>query len=528
MVFPSEPDRKVIDLNAVPKTMAAEPGSKIRVAELFAGVGGFRLGLEGDDYEFVFSNQWEPGETKQWASKIYEERFGSEGHSNDDIHDIAFNEGQMAETIRERVPEHHLLVGGFPCQDYSVARTISGELGIKGEKGKLWVPIRNIIRDKRPRPKVVLLENVPRLLNSPANARGLNFAIILNDLIAMGYHVEWRVINAADYGMPQQRSRVFILAYRTYGNSKTDERGKINGPEQFGFSGQPGRVPKTSNGMSKWLLGEVTTKASENYEIGPFAKAFPVTGELGKKPKEISQDLSTYTSKSSPFGNAGYAWRTNQGHGIPRKSVFWSTKVKADYDGDYQALGDVLVDEHDPDYEITDKEKLRMYKYIKGEQKEWRIRKDDRKDAEGIDAGDGNLWDLYQRCTKGYDTQLWVESRKNPAYKEGVRIGIIYDYTAGAMAYPDPLDKASRTVVTAEIGKSVSRMRHVIEYEKGKFRGLMPVELEQLNMFPKDWTKIEGISDSKRGFLMGNALVVGIVERLAGPLAKLIRDRSEQ
>ena len=106
-------------------------------------------------------------------------------------------------------------------------------------------------------------------------------------------------------------------------------------------------------------------------------------------------------------------------------------------------------------------------------------------------------------------------------------MGIIYDYTAGAMAYPDPLDKASRTVVTAEIGKSVSRMRHVIEYEDGKFRGLMPVELEQLNMFPKGWTDIEGISDSKRGFLMGNALVVGIIERLARPLANLIHSRRE-
>ena len=186
----------------------------IRVAELFAGVGGFRLGLEGypdsdedTGFKVVFSNQWEPpGTGRQWASKIYEMHFGKEGHTNEDIHDIAFNEGQMAETIRKRIPEHDLLVGGFPCQDYSVARTISGELGIKGEKGKLWVPIRNIIRDKRPRPKVVLLENVPRLLNSPANARGLNFAIILNDLIKLGYEVEWRVINAADYGMPQQRS----------------------------------------------------------------------------------------------------------------------------------------------------------------------------------------------------------------------------------------------------------------------------------------------------------------------------------
>ena len=166
-----------------------------------------------------------------------------------------------------------------------------------------------------------------------------------------------------------------------------------------------------------------------------------------------------------------------------------------------------------------------MYAYIKGEQKEWRIRKEDADKAREIE---GDLWELYQKCTRGYRTDWWAESRGDPRYLEGLEQGLIYDYTAGAMAYPDPLDKASRTVVTSEIGKSVSRMRHVIEYEKGKFRGLMPEELEQLNMFPKGWTEYEGISDSKRGFLMGNALVVGIVERLAVPLAKLIRDRSDQ
>ena len=314
----------LIDHYSFPTTMSAEPVPKIRVAELFAGVGGFRLGLEGDDYEFVFSNQWEPGESKQWASKIYESRFGSEGHSNDDIHDIAFNEGEMAETIRERVPEHDLLVGGFPCQDYSVARTISGELGIKGEKGKLWIPIRNIIRHKRPRPKAVLLENVPRLLNSPANARGLNFAIILNDLIAMGYEVEWRVINAADYGMPQQRSRVFILAYRTPGKGR--DQFKINGPERFS-------APQRSRGpMSKWLLGKSTPRANPEWELGPFAEAFPVTGDLGKKPELVPQDLSAFTAKSSPFGNAGYAWKTQVIRAGPWVNVFWSTKVKADYE----------------------------------------------------------------------------------------------------------------------------------------------------------------------------------------------------
>ena len=188
-------------------------------------------------------------------------------------------------------------------------------------------------------------------------------------------------------------------------------------------------------------------------------------------------------------------------------------------------LGDMLTDTHDADYEITDKEKLRMYEH-QGRTEGVAYTESRPQRRRGIRASNGNLWDLYQRCTKGYDTQLWQDSRTDPGYLKGVEMGIIYDYSAGAMAYPDPIDKASRTVVTAEIGKSVSRMRHVIEYEEGKFRGLMPEELEQLNMFPKGWTEYEGISDSRRGFLMGK-LVVGIVERLAGPIERLIRRRSE-
>jgi len=485
----------------------------IEVAELFAGVGGFRLGLEGDDYKFVFSNQWEPDEVKQWASKIYVEKFGPEGHSNDNIHDFTFPKDGVAD-----IPDHDLLVGGFPCQDYSVARTISGELGIKGEKGKLWVDIARIIRHKRPRPKVVLLENVPRLLNSPANARGLNFAIILNDLIKLGYEVEWRVINAADYGMPQQRSRVFILAYRTPGSGQETRR--INGKLKFGAR------KKIRGPMSKWLLNCSTSKAASNWETGPFAEAFPVTGELAEKPADVPSLDYPFSSKSSPFGNAGYAWKAKTGPlGSTRVNRFWSTKVKANYDGERQTLGDVLVDEHDPHYELDNENGLLdRYAYMKGEQKEWRIRKEDADKAREIE---GDLWALYQKCTRGYRTDWWADSREDPRYLEGLEQGLIYDYTAGAMAYPDPLDKASRTVVTAEIGKSVSRMRHVIEYEKGKFRGLMPLELERLNMFPDNWTDFEGISDSRRGFLMGNALVVGVVERLAGPLARLMRDRSK-
>ena len=289
---------------------------QFRVAELFAGVGGFRLGLEGHPesdeetgFKVVFSNQWEPGEKAQWASKIYEERFGKEGHTGNSIHDFTHPKDGIS-----KIADHDVLVGGFPCQDYSVARTISGELGIKGEKGKLWVDIARIIRHKRPRPKIVLLENVPRLLNSPANARGLNFAIILNDLIAMGYQVEWRVINAADYGMPQARKRVFILAYRTQGvMGNASHQAKVNGPEHFACRKKGLRGP-----MSKWLLGKSTSKSASKWQIGPFAQTFPVTGELENTYNIVPQNLSAFTSKSSPFGNIGYAWkkrRNERGHG---------------------------------------------------------------------------------------------------------------------------------------------------------------------------------------------------------------------
>jgi DNA (cytosine-5)-methyltransferase 1 len=481
------------------------PTPPIRVAELFAGVGGFRKGLEGEDYEFVFSNQWEPNEIKQWASKIYVNHFGETGHSNDNIQDIT----SSTDTIRE-IPDHELLVGGFPCQDYSVARTISGELGIEGLKGRLWLDIERIIREKKPRPKVIMLENVPRLLNSPANSRGLNFSIILNNLLDLGYDVEWRVINAADYGMPQKRKRVFILAYREKEVAIPHDRRR--GP------------------LSMWLLGKSSNNTNSKWKKSPFAETFPVDttiANLDNRYKFIPQipgDISEFSTKSSPFGNTGYAYKKGNEY------RFWSTKVKPQFSGERQTLGDILLDDVDRTYEIIDEEKIRMYDYIKGPQKEWRIRKIDRKNAEGIDCDNkGNLWDLYQKCTKSYRKSVWAESRENSAYSRGKKAGIIYDYSAGGISFPDKLHEPSRTVVTSEIGKSVSRMRHVIKDPKsGNYRGLMPEELEQLNMFPKGWTEYDGISASRRGFLMGNALVVGIIEKLAGSLSKLIRDRSEQ
>ena len=181
--------------------------NKIRVVELFAGVGGFRIGLEGasDAYETIWNNQWEPSTQHQDASLVYKARFGSKGHSNKDINTVPTSD----------IPDHDLLVGGFPCQDYSVAATLSRSGGIEGKKGVLWWQIYRILQEKGDkRPQYIFFENVDRLLNSPATQRGRDFAIILASLADLGYVVEWRIINAAEYGMPQRRRRTYIVGYQ--------------------------------------------------------------------------------------------------------------------------------------------------------------------------------------------------------------------------------------------------------------------------------------------------------------------------
>jgi len=168
------------------------------IVELFAGVGGFRLGLEKvPGWKTVWANQWEPSTTKQHAYDIYIRHFGKENVSNEDINLVD----------KKTIPDHTLLVGGFPCQDYSVARTKAE--GIQGKKGVLWWSILDVIKAKNP--PFILLENVDRLIKSPASQRGRDFGVMLRTLDDLGYSLEWRVINAADYGFVQRRRRVFMF-----------------------------------------------------------------------------------------------------------------------------------------------------------------------------------------------------------------------------------------------------------------------------------------------------------------------------
>ena len=184
------------------------------VIELFAGVGGFRVGLnnvttidenghaiEKGPWNFVWANQWEPATKTQHAFDCYKARFGDDEISNTDI----------TKVDKKQIPDHTLLTGGFPCQDYSVAHSLKNEEGINGKKGVLWWEINDILKAKKP--KFVLLENVDRLLKSPARQRGQAFGIILRCFCEAGYGVQWRVINAADYGHPQKRRRTFIFAF---------------------------------------------------------------------------------------------------------------------------------------------------------------------------------------------------------------------------------------------------------------------------------------------------------------------------
>ncbi len=414
--------------------MKRQKSKKIRVVELFAGVGGFRIGLEGyrnSIFSTIWNNQWEPATKKQHASEVYVSKFGNVGHSNMDIAKVPTSE----------IPDHDLLVGGFPCQDYSVARNLGSADGITGKKGVLWWEIHRILRDKgKNSPSYLMLENVDRLIKSPAARRGKDFAVIISSLNDLGYVVEWRVINAADFGMPQRRRRIFILAYKT---------------------GTPvyKKIFKLSK-VSDWIQGGgvISSAFPVAKGTGP-AHEFTIEGDLSKVSDYFNKDNPSVT----PFKNTGIA--------ISRKVTTLETKPS--YNGIRTNLGDIILDEKDvPKEFFISNEDLNKWKYLKGAKREKRVSK----------------------------------------------TGFSFMYTEGAMVFPDSLEKPSRTIITAEGGTTPSRFKHVIQTKTGKLRRLTPVELEKLCMFPENHTA--GQSDTKRAFFMGNALVVGIVEKLGKSLAR--------
>jgi DNA (cytosine-5)-methyltransferase 1 len=422
--------------------------NKIKVIELFAGVGGFRIGLEGwnnksassgfkkkfnSQYEIVWSNQWEPSTKTQYASMVYENRFGKKNHSNQDISTVEVSD----------IPDHDLLVGGFPCQDYSVATSLKNSKGLIGKKGVLWWSIHKILTEKENKPKYLFLENVDRLLISPSGQRGRDFAIILKSLTDLGYAVEWRIINAAEYGMPQRRRRIFILAY-------------LQGTSIYDLINE---LP-----ASEWILEE-----------GTLANAFPVMSENSLFPTEFKLK-GDIVSISENF-NKNEATGMFENAGVMINGLVTTIKTQPNYEGNYTILKDLVQNGEVTEEFYINEEDLDKWKYLKGAKREMRTNSD----------------------------------------------GFEYNYSEGGMIFPDPLDKPSRTIITGEGGKSASRFKHVIQTPKG-FRRLSPVELERLNMFPDNHTKLDGVSDTKRAFFMGNALVVGVIEKIGIALTQKIEN----
>ena len=418
--------------------MAKKQRHKINVVELFAGVGGFRIGLEGasNAYETIWNNQWEPSTVHQDASLVYRARFGCKGHSNVDINTVATTE----------IPDHDLLVGGFPCQDYSVASTLSRSGGIEGKKGVLWWQIFRILNEKgENRPDYVFFENVDRLLGSPAKQRGRDFAIILASLADLGYTVEWRVINAADYGMPQRRRRTYIVGYR-----------------------EDSVIYRKIETMKDWTLFDgVMAKAFPFEAKKDTVSEFDIKGTI----KEVSDNFnkSDNGKAESPFGDAG----------IMRERHVYSLDTDAVYDGTIMTLGGNLVDEElvPEEFFISDEE-LKKWEYEKGAKK--------------------------------------IERTSKEGYK--------YIFSEGGMAFPDYLDRPSRTIITGEGGPSASRFKHVVKTPSGRYRRLIPIELERLNMFPDNHTYHSEVTDGRRAFLMGNALVCGVVQAVGKSLYRFLYD----
>lgn len=280
-------------------------GEKIKVVELFAGVGGFRLGLEGwkgksassgyrkklkSDFEVVWSNQWEPSTKRQHASEVYEQRFGIDGHSNDDIEKVP----------TEAIPDHDLLVGGFPCQDYSVATTLKNSRGLVGKKGVLWWSIHRILSEKKGNaPHYLFFENVDRLLKSPVKQRGRDFAVMLRSLDKLGYAVEWRVINAAEYGMPQRRRRVFFLGYHKDSDlykamDKLDDQGRHDWITETGLLAEAFPVTKGDLGfIDKVSLNKSLAKLSKDFNVGGKVSKFQNSGMMIKGNAYTMKTFST-------------------------------------------------------------------------------------------------------------------------------------------------------------------------------------------------------------------------------------------
>ena len=459
---------------------------KKTVCELFAGVGGFRCGLNAiktlDDikkpekWDTVWFSQWEPAEkTTQYAHDCYVYHFGTCLDKNGED----TTNWNIEEVDKNTLPDFNLLVGGFPCQDYSVASSLATSKGLEGKKGILWWSIRETLEAKKP--PFVLLENVDRLIKSPAKQRGRDFGIILACFRDEGYTVEWRVINAADYGFQQRRRRTFIFAY------KNDTAYAKRLKELVKYA-ELNDIEDNRQSMAEWI-----------YKEGFFAKSFPVD-EFDSKKIQV-EELPIGLGDLSEHFKFGF-----ENSGVMVDGIIYTIKTAPDYEGTQITLGDILetgdveekyfipderlyytnpnVTHSDESYERLPKENRQTWQYLKGAKK------------------------LPRKASNGHE----------------------YIFSEGAIPMVDSYDKPARTMLTSE--GSFSRTTHIVKDKKtGRIRLLTPMEAERIQGFPTNHTKyclVKGevveMPVNKRRFMMGNALVVNLVEQMERQISQIFEN----
>lgn len=448
------------------------------VCELFAGVGGFRCGLnhimkpadynKEEPWRTVWFNQWEPAEkTTQYAHGCYVHRFGNV----QDLKGKYTTNISIEDVDKSCIPDFNLLVGGFPCQDYSVASTLSSSKGIEGKKGVLWWSIREVMEKKQP--PFVLLENVDRLVKSPASQRGRDFGIILACFRDQGYTVEWRIINAAEYGYQQRRRRTFIFAY------KNDTQ----------FAGKVKAIFAAENPLS--AVADVVN--AEGFFADTF-KVIPVEAESFKF-TEIPTEIGEVSDKFHfLFENAGVMVDGN----------IYTAKTTPAYNGKQLTLGGILEKGDVEDrYFIQDK---RLYYK---------------------DPTDTHSDELEGRLPKE-KRQTWQYLKGSKKFMRKSSNGHEYVYSEGAIPMIDAYDKPARTMLTSE--GSFNRSTHiVVDRQTKRIRLLTAAEAERIQGFPTDHTRyiLNGDGEvvemplNKRRFMMGNALVVNLVAQMEETLSKI-------
>jgi len=433
----------------------------LNVFSMFDGVGGFIVGLDDANkalnkiaYKTLYSNQFEPSRKSQDAYEVGLYKFPSMTHSNKDIE--LWDNNEFKELKNNGV---NMIVGGFPCQDYSVARSKKNEMGIEGKKGVLfWSIIRAV---KVIKPEYLILENVDRLLKSPSKQRGRDFAVMLGAFNQLGYSVEWRVINAAEYGFAQRRRRVFFFVYRNDSgfSKKLENKYQINKSET------------EENVFDDYI-----------FKDGLFARQFPVKNTPYKErtyqhilSKYDYSDIENYVPDISD-NFTGQVWNT----GIMRNGKYYTIDTEPLGNEKPITLQNIaeeakMIEPIVPEkFYITDETRIKKFKELRGAKKKLRTT------AEG-----------HQ-----------------------------YFFSEGAMSPYDSFDLPARTMLTSE--GSMNRSTHLLK-EYDRYRFLTSIEAELIQNFPPNWTKykknettneISEVSTRMRYFFMGNALVTGVVKRI--------------